>query len=232
MHFTEALEKQPIAGHGKRHPSTGQNRAIERCENRHHGDYANGGGSGGSKDLAHEFGRYQVGIGDLVGGQHIEVSGIGQEVNGHHGQRAQDQRFRQILLWRLNFGRYHRDVVPTVVSPKDANQRGEESGESTGIGRDGGIHVAERALAETEADHDNGGKQAYFGNGDHQLHTAAKFDAKVIDAAEAHDQGDGHELSSGNFEGLPAGADGRVNAGDDTVEARREVQHGQIEGGG
>ena len=47
--------------------------------------------------------------------------------------------------------------------------------------------MAERAAAKTEADHDDGGEQAHFGNGDHQLHAAAKFDTKVIDAAEAHD---------------------------------------------
>ena len=174
VHLGERTKEQAVVGHREKDAWRREQRAVQRAERReHHGDrherYA---------PVAHQHLRGIRGdeprVCDLRHREDREVREVGQQVDHHHGQRADDQRLRQRLLRILHFPAHETQVGPPVERPQRTHQR-QPKGTQCEAPLGGGRREVPTRLRQPdrEREHDDERQGAVLGEGRQVLHQTA-----------------------------------------------------------
>ena len=151
-----------------------------------------------------------------------EIGQVGQQVNRDHGRRSRNQGAGQAALRIADLRRDHADVIPAVVGPQRAHQRGEETGGPSGCGNRR-CQIGRASLPCQKADEDDPADERQLQGGDGHLNPASELHAGVIDPAQHQNQRHRAELAVANIELSAVGADGQRHGDHHALQTGREV---------
>src|SRR4029077_15987973 len=152
VQLTRRLEKEPVAGHGIRHPRTRQNQPVIAAKGGNNDRYRHDNSACRSKNRSERGGGDPVvwGILNLRERKRAEVSEVGQAIQSDHDQCSKGHRERNIAFGILHLCSGEANVVPGVSRKERAYLRhavSREEPKCTGSGGHRGDKAAQKTCA-------------------------------------------------------------------------------------